>query len=168
MDADQITIESMAETDWRAVRAIYIEGIESKNATFEKSAPEWPTWNDAHLKTCRIVARSANVILGWAALSSVSTRHVYHGVAEVSIYVSACARGKKIGSRLLATLIERSEQNGIWTLQAGVFPENIPSIKLHKQNGFRVIGFREKVGCMDGNWRDVCLLERRSKVVVNP
>ncbi len=163
--ADQaVAIDAMLEQDWSAVRTIYVEGIATGHATFEKSAPDWSTWNSGHLQSCRLVARSGSELLGWAALSPVSNRCVYAGVAEVSIYVARHARGRKIGSKLLAALVEASECNGIWTLQAGVFPENIASIELHKRAGFRIVGAREKLGCMDGQWRDVILMERRSAV----
>ena len=164
-EASEIAIQSMSLGDWSAVRAIYLEGINTGNATFETSAPEWEKWDAAHLDHCRLVARDANDILGWAALSAVSGRCVYAGVAEVSVYVAERARGRKIGAKLLGALILESEQHGIWTLQAGIFPENAASIELHKRHGFRVVGTKEKVGCMNGWWRDVVLMERRSKVV---
>lgn len=154
----------MAAEDWAAVRAIYLEGIATGNATFEKSAPEWRAWDAAHLKTCRFVAGAGGDVLGWAALGPVSGRSVYSGVAEVSVYVGQRARGRGVGSKLLAALVEASEREGIWTLQAGIFPENVASIALHERAGFRVVGRRERLGAMDGRWRDVVLLERRSKV----
>ncbi|HEV2520870.1 MAG TPA: GNAT family N-acetyltransferase [Candidatus Acidoferrales bacterium] len=154
----------MAEQDWPSVRAIYSEGIGTGNATFETSPPEWLTWDAGHLRVCRLVARSGGSVLGWAALSRVSDRCVYAGVAEVSVYVAERARGQGIGSRLLDALVKASEHEGIWTLQAGIFPENIPSIELHKRQGFRIVGTREKLGLMDGRWRDVLLMERRSTV----
>jgi phosphinothricin acetyltransferase len=161
-----ISIEAMVEQDWPAVRQIYVEGISTGNATFEKSAPEWATWDAAHLRTCRFVARCEDEenVAGWAALTAVSSRCVYAGVAEVSVYVGQQFRGQGIGTKLLAALIERSESEGIWTLQAGIFPENVPSVELHKKRGFRIVGTREKLGSLDGKWRDVLLLERRSKV----
>lgn len=155
----------MSEQDWGAVREIYLEGIRTGNATFETQAPDWERWDTAHLRSCRLVARSGSEVLGWAALSPVSSRCVYAGVAEVSVYVTERVRGRKIGSALLAALVKISEREGIWTLQAGIFPENIPSIEMHKRCGFRAVGIREKLGCMDGRWRDVLLMERRSKVV---
>jgi L-amino acid N-acyltransferase YncA len=163
--AREIAIERMATEDWAAVLAIYLEGIATGNATFEKSAPEWTAWDAAHQKTCRLVARAGNDLLGWAALSPVSGRCVYSGVAEVSVYVAERARGRGIGGRLLAALVEASEGEGIWTLQAGIFPENVASIAVHERAGFRVVGNREKLGSMDGRWRDVVLLERRSKLI---
>jgi L-amino acid N-acyltransferase YncA len=159
-----VAIEDMVEQDWSAVRTIYLEGIATGHATFEKSAPDWTTWDSAHLGSCRLVARSGSEILGWAALSPVSNRCVYGGVAEVSVYVAVRARGRKIGLNLLTALVEESERDGIWTLQAGIFPENVASIELHKRAGFRIVGTRERLGCMDGRWRDVILMERRSAI----
>jgi len=162
MPASQIV--SMTEQDWEAVRKIYLQGIATHNATFETSTPTWPEWDERHLSVCRLVARSAAKVLGWAALSRVSSRLVYQGVAEVSIYVAEEARGQGTGSKLLRTLVEASEQKGIWTLQAGIFPENVASIRLHQRSGFRIVGIRERLGCMEGTWRDVVLMERRSAV----
>jgi L-amino acid N-acyltransferase YncA len=163
--ADNLNVEAMAPQDWDAVRAIYLEGIRTGNATFETSAPDWGKWDTGHLKGCRFVARLGSEVLGWAALSPVSGRCVYAGVAEVSVYVAERARGRKIGSRLLDALVAASEREGVWTLQAGIFPENAASIELHKRAGFRIVGTREKLGSMDGHWRDVILLERRSTIV---
>lgn len=160
-----IIIDAMQPEDWPAVRAIYLEGIATKNATFETAAPEWEKWDSRHLKTCRLVARAGNQVLGWSALGPVSSRRVYAGVAEESIYISAAARGQGVGKKLLGALVEASEQAGIWTLQTGIFPENTISIHLHESCGFRVLGVREKIGQMDGIWRDVVLMERRSQVV---
>jgi L-amino acid N-acyltransferase YncA len=158
-------IGPMTPEHWETVRKIYQEGIATGNATFETSVPEWEEWDKRHLPSCRLVARADNKVLGWAALSPVSSRCVYGGVAEVSIYVAEDARGQGIGRRLLAALVEASEQNGIWTLQAGIFPENAASIQLHQQAGFRIVGRRERIGRMDGRWRDTVLMERRSAVV---
>lgn len=160
-----ISIEPLLEADWEAVRAIYLEGIRTGDATFEKTAPPWKDWDAGHLPACRIVARSGHALLGWAALSPVSKRHVYRGVAEVSIYVAENARGRGVGRILLSELIASSEVEGIWTLQAGIFPENEASIKLHRSAGFQVVGTRSRLGYMNGRWRDVVLLERRSSVV---
>ena len=157
-------IDKMQESDWEQVRSIYLEGIATGHATFETSAPEWARWNADHLAEPRLVWRENKKVCGWAALSRVSGRCVYAGVAEVSIYVAEECRGRGIGRALLAALAERSEQAGIWTLQAGVFPENRASIELQLQCGFREVGVREKLGQMAGKWRDVVLLERRSKV----
>jgi L-amino acid N-acyltransferase YncA len=155
----------MQESDWAAVRAIYLEGIATGNATFADSAPEWADWDLGHLRVCRLVARHEKEVLGWAALSPVSSRCVYAGVVEVSVYVAARARGQGIGMMLLSELAVDSERAGLWTLQAGIFPENIPSVEIHKRAGFRVVGIRERLGCQGGRWRDVLLMERRSIVV---
>jgi L-amino acid N-acyltransferase YncA len=163
-DGEGVVIGVLTKKDWEKVRAIYVEGIKTGNATFEKSAPEWEKWDAGHLQSCRLVARAGDDVVGWAALSPVSGRCVYAGVAEVSIYVAERARGRGIGGKLLAALVEASEREGIWTLQGGVFPENAASIALQKRAGFRIVGRREKLGAMDGRWRDVVLMERRSKV----
>ena len=160
-----MVLESLTASDWDAVRAIYLEGIATGNATFQQSAPEWDQWDAGHLKKCRLVARANGAILGWAALSPVSGRCVYGGVAEVSVYVTEQARGRGVGAALVAALVRESEQAGIWTLQAGIFPENQVSIKLHLNAGFRVVGTRERLGSMSGHWRDVVLMERRSGIV---
>ena len=158
----RIEIQPLSPRDWASVRAIYLEGIATGNATFEKSAPEWEAWDRSHLPACRLAARVAGEIAGWAALSPVSSRCVYAGVAEASVYVAAAMRGLGIGRSLLAALIEASEREGIWTLQAGIFPENTGSVALFQGAGFRMVGRRERIGCMDGRWRDTLLLERRS------
>ncbi len=160
----QIAIVPMVPADWPAVRTIYVEGIATGNATFEAAAPEWEKWDAGHLKACRIVAAQDDEVVGWAALSGVSSRCVYAGVAEVSVYVADRTRGRRIGSRLMEALVEASEGEGIWTLQAGIFPENVASLRLHEQHGFRVVGIRERLGCLAGRWRDVVLMERRSNV----
>jgi phosphinothricin acetyltransferase len=161
----ELNLDSMTAQDWPSVRAIYLEGIATGNATFAQTAPEWEAWDEAHLSGCRLVARQGGEVLGWAALSPVSGRCVYRGVAEVSIYVGQKARRQGVGKSLLDELIAGSERAGLWTLQAGIFPENIASVELHKRAGFRVVGIREKIGCMDGHWRDVVLMERRSRTV---
>lgn len=155
-------INPMANKDWPAVRDIYAEGIATGNATFETDVPDWLKWDSGHHKECRLLAKNGEEILGWAALSPVSTRQVYRGVAEVSIYVARSARARGVGKALLMALIEASERRGIWTLQAGIFPENVASIQLHKLGGFREVGLRYRVGQLAGVWRNVCLLERRS------
>ena len=155
-------IDSMRTEDWEEVRGIYLEGIATGNATFETDAPSWEHWDAAHVREPRLVARDDEGLLGWASLSKVSERCVYAGVAEVSVYVAELARGRGVGRKLLETLIERSEAAGIWTLQAGIFPENIASIAIHRRCGFRVVGTRERLGQLAGRWRDVMLLERRS------
>jgi len=153
----------MTPDDWPNVRAIYLEGIATGNATFETDAPSWETWDRAHVADPRLVARDADgSVLGWAAVTPVSGRCVYAGVADLSVYVSAAARGRGVGRALLTALIQSSERAGIWTLQAGIFPENAPSLALHRACGFRDVGRRERIGKMHGVWRDVLLLERRS------
>jgi len=163
-------IEEMSEVDWPSVRAILRQGIETGNATFEASVPSWETWDAVHLPDPRCVARVGDSVLGWIALSPVSGRCVYGGVAEVSLYVDTEHRRRGVGTALLRAAIDRSEAVGIWTLQAGVFPENEASLALLGREGFRVIGRREKLGRMPhgphvGEWRDVILLERRSRAV---
>lgn len=158
-------IRALTPADWSAVRRIYEEGIATGVATFEVEAPSWERWDAAHLGTGRLVAAEGEQVLGWAALTPVSDRCVYAGVAEVSVYVGAGARGRGVGRRLLEALIHASEQAGLWTLQAGIFAENQASLALHTQCGFRVVGRRERVGQLRGQWRDTMLLERRSLVV---
>ncbi|CAN5258857.1 GNAT family N-acetyltransferase [soil metagenome] len=158
----KILFRPMQADDWASVAEIYKQGIETNNATFQQEVPSWDEWNNAHLKNCRIVAVLDNIVVGWAALTPVSERCVYAGVAEVSVYVSTNHKGHKIGTKLLEQLIKESEEINLWTLQAGIFPENIPSINLHKHLGFRQIGFREKIGKMNNTWRDTFLFERRS------
>jgi L-amino acid N-acyltransferase YncA len=158
-------IEKMKDEDWSAVKIIYQEGIATGNATFEAEAPDWEQWDKHHLRDCRLIAKSADEIIGWFALSPVSSRCVYKGVAEASLYVKSSARGKGVGKALLKAAIEESERLGFWTLQSGVFPENTASIAMQKACGFRQVGVREKIGYMNGKWRDVVLMERRSKVV---
>ena len=159
-----LTLEKMKSTDWNAVRAIYEEGIATGHATFETEVPEWRAWDRSHLRDCRLVAKAKEQVVGWTALSPVSERCVYAGVAEVSIYITPSARGQGIGKTLLQALIDKSEKVGIWTLQAGVFPENTASIALHKACGFREIGYRSRIGQTGDVWRDVVLLERRSAI----
>ncbi len=159
-----LVIREMLEQDWNAVREIYLEGIATGDATFEAGAPDWITWDGNHLRACRFVASLGSKIVGWAAVSPVSQRRVYSGVAEVSVYVGLRVRGRGIGSKLLAALVNASESSGIWTLQAGIFPENTASVQLHRRAGFRIVGTRERLGCMNGQWRDVLLMERRSAV----
>ena len=160
-----LTVEAMKAEDWQAVQAIYREGIATGNATLETGAADWEEWDQRHRRDCRLVARREGEIAGWAALSPVSSRCVYAGVAEVSVYVAPSARGQGVGRALLRALIAESERQGIWTLQAGIFPENEASIALHQACGFREVGRRDRLGQLHGVWRDVVLLERRSKVV---
>ena len=160
-----LQIRGMAAADWPIVRAIYVAGIATGQATFETEAPDWDRWHAAHLPAPRIVATSEGAVVGWAALSSVSSRRVYRGVAETSVYVALDQRGKGIGRSLLEQLIIQSEALNFWTLQASIFPENIGSLALHKSLGFREVGRRERIGQMKGVWRDTVLLERRSHKV---
>lgn len=155
----------MLDTDWPAVGRIYRDGIETGHATFETDVPDWPTWDAGHLDPCRLVVDRDDQVVAWAALSPVSSRPVYRGVAEHSIYVAPEARGEGIGAELLAALVEASEEAGFWTLQTAIFPENQASITLHTRLGFRIIGTRERVGFHHGRWRDTVLLERRSQRV---
>jgi len=160
-----VNIRKFEKEDFNAVKDIYQQGIDTGNATFQKTAKSWKKWNNSMLIDCRLVATENNQILGWAALSAVSSREVYSGVVEVSVYVSEHAQGKGVGQNLLSQLILESEENNIWMLQAGIFPENIGSIALHKKNGFRQVGVREKVGKMNEVWRDSVFMERRSQIV---
>ena len=155
-------ITPMQPEDWPAVEEIYRQGIGTGNATFETESPGWEKWNASHHQHSRLVAREQDNVVAWTALSLVSARRVYAGVAEVSIYVAGAARGGGIGKALLLALIEQSELHGIWTLQAGIFPENVSSIALHKSCGFREVGLRERIGKLGNTWRSVVLLERRS------
>lgn len=165
MTAVNIAVNKLQPADWETVLAIYLEGIATGNATFETEALDWETWDRSHLIFARLVARDNLKILGWAALSPVSNRRVYAGVAEVSVYAAASARGLGVGRSLLTSLIEEADQNGIWTLQAGIFPENTASIALHRRCGFREVGRRERLGMLCGVWRDIILLERRSRAI---
>ena len=160
-----ITFDKMQPGDWLTVKEIYEQGIATGNATFQQSAPEWTEWDSSHLQHSRIVAKEGDEIIGWAALTPVSGRCVYAGVAEVSVYVSDKARGKGVGKQLLQKLVEESEANDTWTLQAGIFPENLSSIKIHQDCSFKILGTRERIGKMNGTWRDTVLMERRSKII---
>ena len=155
----------LKEVHYNAVKAIYMEGIATGNATFQSEAPAWEEWDKAHLPHSRLIAQHNGNIMGWAALSGVSKRDVYAGLAEVSVYVGKDHRGKGLGDILLKELIISSEKNNIWTLQAGIFPENKASLQLHEKNDFRLVGTREKIGKMGNLWRDTVLLERRSKII---
>ena len=158
-------IEGMRSEDWDQVRAIYLEGIATGQATFETDTPSHKRWESSHLPFARLVVRDGDIVKGWAALSPVSSRSAYAGVAETSVYVGELHRGNGIGRGLLESLIRESEKNGIWTLQAVMFPENNASIGLHKHLGFREVGRRERIASLNGVWRDTLLLERRSNVV---
>ncbi|HEY7697039.1 MAG TPA: GNAT family N-acetyltransferase [Vicinamibacteria bacterium] len=153
----------MSAEDWPQVRSIYEEGIATNQATFEAEAPSWEEWDSAHLPSGRLVARENDLLLGWGALSPVSRRRCYAGVAEVSVYVRESARGRGVGRALLDHLIAASEAQGIWTLQGATFPENTASLRLQERCGFRVVGRRERIGRMNGVWRDTVLTERRSE-----
>lgn len=158
-------IEPMQAADQDAVLAIYHEGIETGMATFETAVPTWETWDAGHLANNRFVARRDKQIIGWAALSPVSSRCVYEGVAEVSVYIAAAARGQGVGKSLLHKLVTASEQDGIWTLQASLFPENKASLALHQTYGFRIVGLRERIAKLNNVWRDTLFLERRSLII---
>ena len=164
-DAAKMEISKITPENYHQVVQIYEEGLATGVATFETEAPPWNTWDASHLEFGRITAIDGSIMLGWASMSPVSSRYVYGGVAEVSVYVSAEARGEGVGQLLLNSHIISSEENGIWTLQSGIFKENLASIVLHKQCGFRIIGYREKIGNLNGVWKDNVLLERRSKTV---
>lgn len=157
-------IRNMVKSDWNAVSHIYQLGIVTGNATFETQIPSWQLWNGKHHAEARLVAESDNEILGWAALLPVSDRKVYKGVTELSIYIHTDYLNKGIGTILMKSILDLSEKIGIWTVQAGIFPENKASIHLHHKFGFKTIGSREKIGQMQGVWRDVLLLERRSSL----
>ncbi|MCB0559667.1 MAG: N-acetyltransferase [Phaeodactylibacter sp.] len=155
-------IRPLSPADWPAVRAIYESGIATSLATFETEAPEWEEWNSKHHPFARLVAESGGQVLGWVALSPVSARWVYRGVAELSIYIAEGRRGQGIGQLLIGHAISESEAHHIWTLQASIFPENKASVHLHQKAGFRIVGIRKRIGQLHGVWRDVVLLERRS------
>lgn len=163
--AMKVDIAPMTPEDWEQVRAIYLEGIASGLATFETEAPSWEQWDSAHHPFARLVARSNDWVIGWAALSPVSRRKCYAGVAEVSVYVAASSRGQGVGCRLLESIIADSERHSIWTLQGATFPGNAASLRLQQNCGFRQIGRRERVAQLHGEWRDTILSERRSSVV---
>jgi L-amino acid N-acyltransferase YncA len=162
MNAPNAMIGELKPSHWTRVCAIYEEGIATDQATFQTGAPSWDEWDAGHLQSCRLVLEVAGSVAGWAALSPISRREVYRGVAEVSVYMAAEARGQGLGRLLLEGLVRASEESGIWTLQAAIFPENLASISLHRSCGFREVGLRERLGCRNGRWRDVLLLERRS------
>jgi phosphinothricin acetyltransferase len=161
-----MNIIPLTAAHWPAASIIYAEGIATGTATFTTDIPAWADWDAGHLPACRLVAVDDDqTVLGWAALSPVSGRCVYAGVAEVSVYVGAAARGRGVGRALLATLVAESEKNGLWTMQAGIFPQNTASVRLHEAAGFRLVGRRERIGQLRGQWQDTLLLERRSTMV---
>lgn len=164
----KIQTRPMQSSDWPYVRSIYKQGIKTGLATFEANVPSWEEWDQRHLPICRLVTEYENQVVGWAVLTAVSHRQVYVGVAEESVYVAEDVWGKGIGKILLQELIKETEKNGIWTLQAVIFPEHEASIALHESCGFRTVGYREKIGSLNGEWRDTVLMERRSKTVGLP
>ncbi len=164
--ASRIRVEPMTPDDGPAVLAIYAQGIATGNATLETATPDWSHWHTSHRRDCRLVARDDERVVGWTALGRYSTREVYEGVAWESVYVDEAARGRGVGTALLAALVTASEEAGVWTLLAGVLVENLASLSLHERAGFRRIGVQERMGRdAAGRWRDVVLLERRSKTV---
>jgi phosphinothricin acetyltransferase len=160
-----VVVRAMTAEDWPDAARIYTEGIATREATFETTAPAWADWDAAHTREHRWVATIDGAVAGWVACSPVSTRCVYAGVLELSVYVAATARGRGVGSALLGALVDSTEAAGVWTLETGIFPENTASLALHVKHGFRVVGTRERIGQMDGVWRDTVLLERRSALV---
>jgi L-amino acid N-acyltransferase YncA len=158
-------IRALTAADWPAVREIYAEGIATGNATFETEPPSWAGWDAGKLPDHRFVAVDGGTVLGWTAVSPTSSRRVYAGVVENSIFVTAAARGRGVGRVLLAALIDSTERAGVWTIQSGIFPENAASLALHRALGFREVGVRERLGQLHGRWRDVVFLERRSKAI---
>ncbi len=174
----EFIVRPCKQSDWESVREIYLQGLNTRNATFETQAKTWQQWDAATHKCCRLIAEltgdsagdsagdsDAKYVVGWAALSPISGRDVYRGVAEVSIYVSMYYSGKGIGRLLLSSLSHASEQAGFWTLQSSIFPSNKASEKLHLACGFRKLGVRKNIAQLDGKWRDTLILERRSKIV---
>jgi L-amino acid N-acyltransferase YncA len=159
--ATAVDIDSMRPDDWPAVREIYAAGIATGNATFETESPDWERWDASHLVGHRFVARRGGRVVGWVALAPVSDRCAYAGVAEDSVYVSDDARGQGVGRQLLEAVIRSADAADIWTIQTGIFPENAVSIELHQRCGFRIVGVRERLGRVAGNWRDVVFMERR-------
>lgn len=155
-------IRTMVSSDWPRVRTIYAAGIASGNATFETEPPRWQVWDEGHLADLRFVAVEGTEVIGWAAATPVSDRCCYSGVVENSVYVDPGYQGRGVGRLLLSALVTASEEAGNWTVQTGIFPENAASLALHESCGFKVVGRRERLGQLDGRWRDVMLLERRS------
>jgi len=160
-----VTISRMLPTDWPAVSRIYAEGLARGTATFDTEIPEWPVWDAGHLASPRLVARVGDAVIGWAALSPVSARACYRGVAEVTIYVADAAQGQGVGRALMEALIAASEQAGLWTLHSSIHADNRTSIALHERCGFRVVGRRERIARRADGWADTIIMERRSAVV---
>jgi L-amino acid N-acyltransferase YncA len=158
-------ISTLLPEHWPSVKTIYEQGIATGQATFQTDSPSWEQWNASHLPHSRLVALLDNTIIGWAALTAVSDRCVYAGVAEVSVYIAPGHRGQKVGQTLLRALIASSEHHNLWTLQSGIFPENEASMHIHEKCGFRLVGYREKIGQQYGIWRNTVILERRSTIV---
>ena len=158
-------IEALTEKHWPEVRVIYQSGLATGNANFNHQVPDWDKWDNKHVKNCRLVAMQESRVLGWAALTAITDNCVFAGVAEVSVYIAESARGKGIGKQLLSELVRQSEANNFWTLEARIFTENFASIKIHEENGFRIVGSRERIGQLNGIWRDTLLLERRSVII---
>ena len=165
MQQTSFEIGELREQHWEQVRAIYAEGMATGLATFETVVPSWERWDSGHLSCCRLIAREGETIKGWAALSPVSARSVYAGVAEVSVYVGERYRGEGVGRALLEALVRDSEQSRLWMLQAAIFAENKASVRLHARCGFRVVGTRERIARLNGRWLDTILMERRSQIV---
>jgi L-amino acid N-acyltransferase YncA len=159
--ATDLEVRPFRDDDWPAVRTIYEQGIATGNATFETEVPAFDRWAAVHPPEYRFVATRHGAVVGWVAASPVSDRCAYAGVLEHSVYVDARSQGRGIGRRLLGTLIARADAGGIWTMQSGIFPENVASVELHRRCGFRVVGTRERLGQLHGTWRDVLLIERR-------
>jgi L-amino acid N-acyltransferase YncA len=164
-DLSAVLIEPMTDGHADAVLGIYQSGIDEGNATFETQVPGWETFSAARLPDHRFVATDSNLVLGWIAVAPVSARRVYAGVVEHSVYTDPAARGRGIGRKLLDALISSTESAGIWTIQSSIFPENIASLRLHRSAGFRDIGVRERIAQHHGRWRDVILIERRSREI---
>ena len=165
MIASALVMDSLTFADWPRVCAIYLEGILSGNSTFETEPPTWDQWDRSHFAFGRIVARTEERIVGWAALSPVSPRKCYAGAAEISVYVAAESRGHRVGSNLLHEVVRHSEKNGLWTLQGSIFPENVASLRMCASQGFRQVGRRKHIAKLNGLWRDTVLMERRSERV---
>jgi phosphinothricin acetyltransferase len=160
-------IRDLREADAAAVLLIYQQGLDSGEASFETSAPEWRDWNKKYLPVCRLIAEQDEQVQGWAALAPVSARDCYRGVAEISVYVASNHRGKGVGQELMAALVEASENSGVWSLYSSIFPENRATLRLHLRQGFREVGIRERIARQGGRWRNTMILERRSVVVGN-